>query len=134
MDDRLGGKGSERAANALRAALERGRFIEYHDVLFAHQPEEVVDGYTDDFLLRMASEVAGLRDKEFDAAVRGMKYRDFVTASERAYVADKVPGTPSVAVDGRLLDTRLWDGLFDAATLPMVIRTGGLVAAARSTS
>ncbi|MGW7608291.1 DsbA family protein [Streptomyces sp. NPDC054766] len=134
LDDRLGGRGSERAANALRAALERGKFVEYHDVLFAHQPEEVVDGYTDAFLLRMASQVDGLRDKEFDAAVRTVKYRDFVTASEQAYEADEVPGTPSAAVNGRLLDDRLRGGLFDASTLPMVVRMGALTAAAQPAS
>jgi protein-disulfide isomerase len=131
LDDRMGGKGSKRAANALRAALERGKFLEYHDILFAHQPEEAVDGYTDAFLLRMASKVEGLRGKDFDAAVKGMKYRDFVAASQQAYQADKVPGTPGVAVDGRLLDPYLWNGLFDADVLPMTIRVAAAAAAAK---
>lgn len=134
LDDRMGGKGSKRAANALRAALEHGKFVEYHDVLFAHQPEEAVDGYTDAFLLRMASQVDGLRGKEFDAAVKGMKYRAFVTASERAFDADKAPGTPAVAVNGKLLDDRLWNALFDASTLPVAIRMGGVQALERSSS
>ncbi|WP_405896202.1 DsbA family protein [Streptomyces sp. NBC_00727] len=34
-DDRLGGDGSKRVVNALRAALEKGMFVEYHAVLFA---------------------------------------------------------------------------------------------------
>ncbi|MEV6057913.1 hypothetical protein [Streptomyces sp. NPDC052107] len=34
------------------------------------------------FLLRMASEVMGLHGKEFDAAVRTMKYDVFVSASQ----------------------------------------------------
>lgn len=48
LDARLGGSGSQRAVNALRAALEQGKFVEYHEVLYANQPEESVDGYTDD--------------------------------------------------------------------------------------
>ncbi|MFJ9149180.1 thioredoxin domain-containing protein [Streptomyces sp. NPDC102270] len=44
LDDRLGGSGSKKAVNALRAALAQGRFAEYHQVLHGHQPEEAEDG------------------------------------------------------------------------------------------
>ncbi|MCH0563270.1 DsbA family protein [Streptomyces sp. MUM 136J] len=121
LDDRLVGEGSHRAANALRAALEAGRFVEYHDLLFAHQPEESADGYTDAFLLETASEIEGLRGAEFDAAVRGMKYGDFVTASEEAFEASGVSGTPGMEVNGNLVGGRLGDQIFDRQTLPLVI-------------
>lgn len=125
LDDRLTGHGSKKAANALRAALERGKFVEYHDVLFTHQPEELADGYTDEFLLDMASEVPGLRGAEFDAAVKDMKYRDFVTASQKAFDASAAEGTPAVEVDGNLVPEQLFSGLFDADTLPWVIAATG---------
>jgi protein-disulfide isomerase len=83
--DRLEGSGSKKAVNALRAALEEGKFAEYHTVLYQNQPEESVDGFTDAHLLEPASQVQGLRGPEFDAAVKSMKYRDFVTASEKVY-------------------------------------------------
>ncbi|MFJ4711260.1 DsbA family protein [Streptomyces sp. NPDC088785] len=121
LDDRLGGSGSLRAANALRAALEQDRFIEFHDVLFAHQPEEAVDGYTDAFLLRMASKVKGLRGEQFDTAVRTMKYRAFVKASQRAYERDGAPGTPTFAVNDTVVPDRLRGGMFDEAQLPVVV-------------
>ncbi|MET9733814.1 hypothetical protein ABZZ79_25125 [Streptomyces sp. NPDC006458] len=35
----MGGHGSEKAADALRAAPDRGRFVEHHEVLYAHQPD-----------------------------------------------------------------------------------------------
>jgi hypothetical protein len=85
LDDRAGGRGSKKAVNALRAALERGKFVEYHEVLRAHQPEESTDGYTDACLLELAGKVKGLRSPEFNAAVKNMKYRSFVTASQKAY-------------------------------------------------
>ncbi|MEW2490650.1 hypothetical protein [Streptomyces sp. NPDC048411] len=44
----------------------------------------MVDGFTDEFLLEMASRVEGLRGPGFDAAVRTMKYQAFVVASEEA--------------------------------------------------
>ncbi|MFE6758678.1 DsbA family protein [Streptomyces sp. NPDC057684] len=126
LDDRLGGKGSKKAANALRAALEQGKFVEYHDLLFQEQPEEAVDGYTDAFLLRMASHVEGLRGAEFDAAVKGMKYRSFVTASEKAFEADQAPGTPAFAVNGTLLEEDRSNLMFDPKYVPLVVGTSTL--------
>jgi protein-disulfide isomerase len=130
LDGNLGGEGSRKAANALRAALEKGLFLEYHDVLFDHQPEEAVDGYTDAFLLRMAARVDGLRDAGFDAAVKGMKYRSFVTASEKAFDDDGVNGTPGFAVDGLLVDATVRNDFFDPGTLPSAVRRGAMRAAA----
>ncbi|MFE9173125.1 DsbA family protein [Streptomyces kebangsaanensis] len=121
LDDKLGGQGSKKAANALRAALDAGKFVEYHEALFAHQPEEAVDGYTDAFLLDRASQVPGLRGTEFDAAVEGMKHRDFVTASEEAFQKSGVSGTPTMKVDGRAIPDHLSGGIFDKETLPIVV-------------
>ncbi|WP_051926843.1 DsbA family protein [Streptomyces durhamensis] len=106
LDGRLTGSGSEKAVNALRAALEKGRFAEYHDVLYAHQPAESVDGFTDAYLLELAGSVPGLRGPDFDSAVRSMKYRSFVTRSEKAYEKaggaqdPKGPGTPTAEING----------------------------------
>lgn len=47
LDDGVGGSGSKKAVNALRAALKEGKFLEYHEVLYLNQPEESVDGYTE---------------------------------------------------------------------------------------
>ncbi|MGW3669053.1 DsbA family protein [Streptomyces sp. NPDC005141] len=126
LDDRLGGGGSKKAVNALRAALEEGRFVEYHEVLFANQPEESVDGYTDTYLLELAGHVEGLGGPEFSAAVKSMKYRSFVTASQKAYEKaggakePEGPGTPTAVINnkripmeynGLLLDGPAFEGL-----------------------
>ncbi|GHD29559.1 DsbA family protein [Streptomyces galbus] len=106
LDGRLGGGGSKRAVNALRAALDAGKFAEYHTVLYLDQPAEEVDGFTDARLLELASEVDGLRTPSFDAAVRTMKYRHFVDASEASFAAaghyggHEGPGTPTAEVNG----------------------------------
>ncbi|WP_328946483.1 DsbA family protein [Streptomyces sp. NBC_00250] len=115
-DDRLGGDGSKRAVNALRAALDRGKFVEYHAVLFRNQVVvEGSGGFTTERLLKLADQVPGLRSAAFDAAVRTMKYKAFVTASEKAYenTGDDPngPGTPSLVVNGHQLE----GGLFAAA-------------------
>lgn len=100
LDDRLAGDGSKRAANALRAALEEDKFVEYHQILFRFQPEEAVDGFTDEYLLSMASLVEGLRGPEFDDAVRTMKYQSFVHASQIAFDSSVATGTPTMLVSG----------------------------------
>ena len=121
LDDRVGGSGSKKAANALRAALEEGKFVEYHALLFENQPEEVVDGYTDTFLLDMASLVDGLRGPAFDSAVREMKYADFVTASEQAYEKAGNRGTPSMDINGRPLPEHQSGVLFEKGVLQLVM-------------
>jgi protein-disulfide isomerase len=105
LDDRLGGGGSKRAVNALRASLEEGKFAEYHAVLYKNQPEESVDGFTDAKLLDLAGQVKGLRGPAFDSAIKTMKYRDFVVRSQKAYESaggddPRGPGTPTAVING----------------------------------
>ncbi|MEU3663422.1 thioredoxin domain-containing protein [Streptomyces sp. NPDC032940] len=128
LDDRVGGTGSKKAVNALRAALEEGKFVEYHEVLYANQPEESVDGYTDAFLLELAGQVEGLRGPEFDTAVKTMKYRSFVTASEKAYERAGGPenpggrGTPTAAINGKPIPADYNGLLFDAKAFENLLR------------
>ncbi|MGW4562319.1 thioredoxin domain-containing protein [Streptomyces sp. NPDC004561] len=106
LDGRLGGSGSKKAVNALRAAVEEGKFAEYHAVLYQNQPSEEVDGFTDARLRQLASKVKGLRSPSFDTAVKSMRYRDFVDASEKVfataghYNGHAGPGTPTAEVNG----------------------------------
>ncbi|MEV0241682.1 thioredoxin domain-containing protein [Streptomyces sp. NPDC050674] len=128
LDDRLGGGGSKRAVNALRAALERGRFVEYHEVLYANQPEESVDGFTDARLLALADQVKDLRSPEFDAAVKSMKYRTFVRNSEKAYElaggpeTPEGPGTPTAEVNGRRIPLEANAVLLDGEAFAELLR------------
>lgn len=125
-DDRLGGDGSQRAVNALRAALAKGKFVEYHRVLFDHQADvESSGGFTTERLLQLAYKVPGLRDETFDQAVRTMKHQSFVTASEKAYehTGDdpRGPGTPTVTVNGHMIDGALYPTKFDPRLLTLLI-------------
>ncbi|MFD8232867.1 DsbA family protein [Streptomyces sp. NPDC059696] len=128
LDDRVGGSGSKKAVNALRAALKEGKFVEYHEVLYLNQPEESDDGYTDAYLLKLAGQVEGLRSTAFDSAVKTMKYRTFVAASQKAYeraggaAEPEGPGTPTAVINdkripqegnGVLLDGTVFAELLD---------------------
>lgn len=128
LDDRLGGSGSKKAVNALRAALEAGKFTEYHAVLYENQPEESVDGYTDQFLLEMAGRVSGLRGAEFDSAVATMKYADFVTRSEQVYERSGGPenpggpGTPTARINGVPLPEEWGNALYLSPQFELLIK------------
>ncbi|AWT46759.1 MULTISPECIES: thioredoxin domain-containing protein [Streptomyces] len=125
LDDRLGGSGSKKAVNALRAALEQGKFVEYHKVLYDNQPEESVDGFTDAVLLDLAAQVEGLRGPAFDTAVRTMKYRSFVTAAQQAYEAAKAPrgpGTPTAVINGRMIPMERNAVLFDGGAFARLLQ------------
>ncbi|MEW1547054.1 DsbA family protein [Streptomyces tsukubensis] len=118
-DDSLGGDGSKRAVNALRAALDANLFTEYHEVLFRHRAQaEASGGYTTKYLLELAGQVPGLRSEKFDAAVVAMSHRDFVVRSQAAYEAadadePRGPGTPTVVVNGQQLEGKRHDAIFD---------------------
>ncbi|WP_395570417.1 DsbA family protein [Streptomyces sp. BK79] len=128
LDDRVGGSGSEKAVNALRAALDEDKFVEYHKVLFDHQPEESVDGYTDAYLLELAGRVDGLRGPDFDTAVKSMKYRSFVAASQKAYeraggkAEPTGPGTPTAVINGKRIPSDFNGVLFDGKTFAGLLR------------
>ncbi|MFE5142955.1 DsbA family protein [Streptomyces fagopyri] len=128
LDDRLGGSGSKKAVNALRAALEEGKFVEYHEVLYANQPAESIDGFTDARLLELAGEVEGLRGAAFDAAVKSMKYRSFVATSEQAYERaggaqdPEGPGTPTAEINDKRIPAEYNSLLFDSDTFADLLR------------
>jgi protein-disulfide isomerase len=69
LDGNLGGGGSRRAANALRAAVAAGKFPLYHAVLYDNQPPESQDGFTSARLLQLAAQVPGLSGAAFTKAV-----------------------------------------------------------------
>ncbi|TYB44342.1 thioredoxin domain-containing protein [Actinomadura chibensis] len=126
LDGRLGGHGSEKAVNALRAAFEQKKFAEYHDVLYRYQPEETVDGFTTERLLELASKVEGLRGPAFDSAVKTMKYRAFVDTAQAAYVragrkGGKGPGTPTLEIGGVRVPDESYNSLFDKTAFTQIL-------------
>ncbi|MGA5700346.1 DsbA family protein [Peterkaempfera bronchialis] len=130
LDVRLPGIGAQRAANAARAALASGRFPLYNAALYANQPPERQDGYTVARLLKIASQVPGLRGAAFDRAVRSQRYASWVRASQRVY--DRYDrrvhsGTPGMEVNGRVVDL---EKRMDLARDPEALRAF-LLAAAR---
>ncbi|MCG6495411.1 thioredoxin domain-containing protein [Kitasatospora sp. A2-31] len=107
LDQGLGGKGSRTALAAAGAALDEGvdKFKQFHDVLYANQPDEREDGFADvDHLLDLAGQVPGLKTDGFVKAVREGTYLPWADQVDKAFDRSGVTGTPTVKLDGKKLD------------------------------
>ncbi|QES50598.1 hypothetical protein DEJ50_24970 [Streptomyces venezuelae] len=102
IDNRMGGSGSLKAANAAACAQDAGKFSPYHDLLFANQPEEVDDAFGKNAkLLELAGSVEGLDTPEFRRCVEDGTHNAWVGKSYEAFRAGTFRGTPTVLLNGK---------------------------------
>jgi protein-disulfide isomerase len=101
IDDNLGGRGSHKAANAAACARDEGKFREYHDMLFRHQPAEQNDAFAADrTLIKLGKKVRGLDGPRFRECVRDGAHNDWVKKSGDAFEKSGYKATPTVLLDG----------------------------------
>ena len=93
---------STRSAGAAAAAAVDGKFIEYHDVLYANQPAENSNGLTDAKLIELGKSV-GLTSDAFVKAVNDKTYDAWATQVTETAGANHVTGTPTVKVAGKVV-------------------------------
>ncbi|WP_030275321.1 DsbA family protein [Streptomyces sp. NRRL B-24484] len=113
LDKNLGGKGSRTALAAAGAALNEGvdKFKQFHDVLYANQPDEREDGFGDvNRILELADKVPGLKTAAFTKAVTEGAYRPWAAKVDAAFSASGAQGTPTVVLDGKVLNVFGDDG------------------------
>ncbi|MGX6605948.1 DsbA family protein [Micromonosporaceae bacterium Da 78-11] len=96
-----GTKYSTRAGGAAAAAAVDGKFIEYHDVLYANQPEENSDGLTDAKLIELGKSV-GLGDS-FATAVDDQTYDTWVGKATDTFSSRGFSVTPTIVVAGKVV-------------------------------
>ncbi|AEV82084.1 DSBA oxidoreductase [Actinoplanes sp. SE50] len=93
---------STRAAGAGAAAAEDGRFPEFHDVLYANQPQEGSDGLSNAKLIELGKSV-GLTSDKFANAVNAGTYEAWATQNTETFSKRGFNGTPTVVVNGTQL-------------------------------
>ncbi|MFC9331485.1 DsbA family protein [Kitasatospora sp. NPDC057015] len=111
LDVNLGGRGSRTALAAAGAAANEGvdKFKQFHDVLYANQPEEREDGFGDvNRILALAEQVPGLKTEAFTKAVTDGTYAPWAAKVAEAFNGSGVTGTPTVKLDGKAV--KLADG------------------------
>lgn len=106
LDGNLKNDSSTRGANAMLCAKDAGKFPEYVEAVLLGQPAKEGDGFTDARLVELAASVgiAGEVRSAFETCVKEKTHLARVLESERTAEAAGVQGTPSVAVDGTLMD------------------------------
>ncbi|WP_316519815.1 DsbA family protein [Kitasatospora brasiliensis] len=107
LDNNLGGKGSRTALAAAGAALNEGvdKFKQFHDVLYANQPDERSDSFGDvNHILDLAGQVPGLKTDAFVKAVQDGTYAPWAAKVNEEFNKSDVTGTPTVKLDGKKLD------------------------------
>ncbi|GLZ41614.1 thioredoxin domain-containing protein [Actinokineospora sp. NBRC 105648] len=103
------------SANAALLAADEGKFLPFHKSLFGDQPEEGARGWTKDQLIDLGKAV-GLSSQTFADGVRAGKYDAEVSAAYQQIKStdylqqdfgngQKGFGTPTVAVDNKVVDT-----------------------------
>jgi len=99
-----GSSGSLWSGAASVCAATAGKFDEYHDALFADQPDESVDGYKDPAkLISVAKQVPGLDTPAFESCVTSGTYKGLVQQNMADYNALRLGGTPTLMLDGKQL-------------------------------
>jgi protein-disulfide isomerase len=103
LDDSSNGtKYSTRAAGAAAAAATEGKFVEFHDALYANQPAEGSNGLTNAKIIDIGKSV-GLTDNAFVNAVNNQTYDAWVATVTKQFGQRDFNGTPTIVVNGKLL-------------------------------
>ncbi len=102
LDNNLGNDSSLRAAAAWGCAIDAGKAREYHQTVFANQPEQEGTGYTDDQLISFGEQsgIDGAALDTFKTCVADGTYQAWAANSTAAFYASGVQGTPSASLDG----------------------------------
>lgn len=100
------GDESTRAAEAAACALDQDAFWPYHDTLFLNQVGENQGASTED-RLKQAASALDLDQEAFNACLDDGTHRDDVAKMMEEARQQGITSTPSVEVNGRLLDA--WD-------------------------
>ncbi|MEU4419301.1 thioredoxin domain-containing protein [Actinoplanes sp. NPDC024001] len=93
---------STRASAASAAAAEEGKFVEYHDVLYANQPAEGTDGLSNEKLIELGKTV-GLTSDAFAGAVNEGTYKAWATQATEKFSERDYTSTPTIVVNGEQL-------------------------------
>jgi protein-disulfide isomerase len=101
------------SANAALAAADAGKFVQFHDALFANQPEEGKRGYDKAQLIKLGQDV-GITDPAFARTVNAGTYDQQITAAFQQIGSDPKLvqdfgngqsgfGTPTVTSNGKVV-------------------------------
>jgi hypothetical protein len=106
LDRNLGNDASNRAIAAWGCAIDEGFTIEFHDAVYANQPEVEGDGWPNEDFVALAEQIgiSGEQLDSFSQCVADETYRVWAANSTRAFDDEAIPGTPYGRINGVEID------------------------------
>lgn len=120
LDGNLVNDSSARATAAWGCAIDAGKAKEFHNIVFANQPQQEGDGYTDEQLIDFGSQ-AGLTGAELDAFTKcftDRTYLGWAANSTDVFYKSAIQGTPFALLNGVEVPT---EKLVDQPTLEKLV-------------
>ena len=109
LDRSLGTDASERAVAAWGCAIDLGKSREFHDAVYANQPEVEGTGWTDEELIAFGGQVGitGADLETFTTCVNDGTYRAWAANSTQVFYDSNLPGTPFAKLNGVEIPTEV---------------------------
>jgi protein-disulfide isomerase len=94
---------SSRAASAYGCAVDAGQGQKFHDIVFANQPAQEGDGWSDEQLIQFGKDAGITGDKltRFESCVKDRTYIQWANNSYLTFQSSNVPGTPALYLNGK---------------------------------
>jgi protein-disulfide isomerase len=90
------------AANAAACAMDEGKFLEMHELIYQNQGAENSGRYSKEFMVLLGAQ-AGLNSAKFQDCVNNGNYDSWTDASTSFAAVKNVNSTPTVTVNGKEL-------------------------------
>ena len=107
-------------ANAAACSADEGKFLQYHEALYANQAEAENSGKWNATTLIALGANLKITSKSFTDCVKYVKYQDWVTNVANDGASKNVDSTPTVFINGKEME-RLQKNYFDAGTFEKLV-------------
>ncbi|MBU3643578.1 MAG: protein-disulfide isomerase [Candidatus Nanopelagicaceae bacterium] len=107
-------------ANAAACSADEGKFLQYHEALYANQAEAENSGKWNAATLIALGANLKITSKSFTDCVKNGKYQDWVTNVANDGASKNVDSTPTVFINGKEME-RLQKNYFDAGTFEKLV-------------
>ena len=106
LDNNLGNTSSAAAINAWGCAIDAGKTLEYHDLIYANQPTVEGEGWTKEQFISFAEQsgITGVPLEQFNDCMTSNRYLGWAANSTQAFYDGNVEGTPRGYLNGTSLD------------------------------
>lgn len=114
LDNQSSTNYSTRALNASGCVMGQGQTVwkKFHEELFTQQPPEGGAGLTDPQLIGIAAD-AGADRATVDDCIEDAQYEGWVSRATETAFDDGITGTPTLIVDGEVIDLRFDQSIAD---------------------